>query len=63
MSKFGKCFDREVEPGSLNLNFFFGWMSSSGGILESTSVAAGCWDGCSSSACISADLSFLVGDV
>ena len=32
-----------VESGSLNLNFFFGLMSSSGDILGSTSVAAVGW--------------------
>ena len=37
-------------------------MSSNGDISGSTSVAAGCWDGSSSSACFSV-LSFLVGDV
>ena len=36
---FGKCF----ESGSLNLNFFFGLMSSKGGILGSTSVVAVGW--------------------
>ena len=50
------------ESQSLNLNFFFGLMSSNGGILGSTSVVVG-WDGCGSSVCFSVDVPFLVGDV
>ena len=38
-------------------------MSSSGGILGSTSVVVVGWDGCGSSVCFSVDVSFLVGDV
>ena len=35
--------DQGVESGSLNLNFFFGLMSSNGSISGSTSVAAVGW--------------------
>ena len=45
------------------MNFFFGLISSNGGILGSTSVVAVGWDGCGSSVCFSVGVSFLVGDV
>ena len=51
-----------MKSGSLNLNFFFGLMSSIGGISVSTSVVLG-WDGCGLSVCCSVDVSFLMGDV
>ena len=38
MSYFGKCFDQGIESGALNLNFFFGVISSSGGISGSISA-------------------------
>ena len=59
MSVILEMFWVSVYIGSLNLSFFFGLMSSSGGILGSTSDVVDC-NGCGSSVCFSVDVAFLI---